>query len=171
MSIFLVGMPGAGKTYFGKRLSEYLKVKFVDTDEIIQEKYGETVQEIFSKKGEKYFRKIESETLDYCLSLKREIVCSTGGGMVESAENREKLMTVKTIYIKKSFEELKERLEIDMRDRPLFGENRIKKLKILFERRKEFYEEFMPVLVPSGEISDATIETILNETNNGRTKI
>ncbi len=167
MSIFLVGMPGAGKTYFGKRLSKYLKVKFLDTDEIIREKYGETVQEIFSKKGEKHFRKIESETLNYCLSLKEEIICSTGGGIVESAENRDKLRTVKTIYIKKNFKELKERLESDMRDRPLFGENRVKKLKALFERRKEFYEKFIPVEVPSGEISDATIENILNKINNG----
>lgn len=165
MSIFLVGMPGAGKTYFGNRLSEYLKVKFVDTDEIIKEKYGETVQEIFSKKGEKYFRKIESETLNYCLSLNEEIVCSTGGGIVESAENRHKLKNVKTIYIKKSFEELKKRLEKDMRERPLFGEDRIKKLEILFERRKVLYEEFIPVEIPSGEISDTIIKAILNEIN------
>ena len=171
MSIFLVGMPGAGKTYFGKRLSEYLNVKFMDTDEIIQEKYGETVQEIFSKNGEKYFRKIESETLNYCLSLKEEIVCSTGGGIVESAENRRKLKIVKTIYIKKSIEELKKRLERDMRDRPLFGEDRIKKLEILFERRRKLYEEFIPVEVPSGEISDAVIKVIMNEINNEKSKI
>ena len=61
-SIVLVGMPGSGKTTIGKELARQLCREFVDTDDLIREKYGD-ISEIFRQKGEDYFRGIESEVI------------------------------------------------------------------------------------------------------------
>lgn len=165
MTLFLIGMPGAGKTYFGKRLSEYLNIKFYDTDEIIEHKYGKSVREVFSEFGEKDFRKIESEALDYCFGISEDIICSTGGGIVEIQENLNKLKKTKTVYIKKSLEELENRLRDEIRERPLFGDEPFKKLKTLFEKRKGLYEQFPSIEVPFQELSEAKLKEIIGEIN------
>mgnify|MGYP003308663184 CR=1 FL=1 len=63
MRIFLIGMMGSGKSSVGKLLSKSLDLKFVDVDQVIQEEEGETINGIFKKNGEAYFREIESITL------------------------------------------------------------------------------------------------------------
>ena len=63
MRIFLIGMMGSGKSSVGGLLSKSLDLKFVDVDQVIQKEEGETINNIFKKKGEAYFREIESITL------------------------------------------------------------------------------------------------------------
>ncbi|MDR2157012.1 MAG: hypothetical protein LBO81_04460 [Clostridiales Family XIII bacterium] len=59
-TIFLIGMPGSGKTSFGKRAAKELNMTFLDTDAIIEERDGMTIAELFAQKGEPYFRARES---------------------------------------------------------------------------------------------------------------
>ncbi len=80
MKIFLIGLPGSGKTTLGKRLAEKLNLTFVDLDLEIEKKEGKTVQEIFAQKKENYFREIESKTLRGFCSSNNDFVMSTGGG-------------------------------------------------------------------------------------------
>jgi shikimate kinase len=67
MKVTLVGFMGAGKTTIGKLLSERLRMPFLDLDELVVEKVGMSIPEIFKKKGENEFRKIESSILKLSL--------------------------------------------------------------------------------------------------------
>ena len=61
--IFLVGFMGSGKSHYGKGLSALLHVPYVDLDARIEKQEGMSIAEIFSQKGEAYFRQIETQVL------------------------------------------------------------------------------------------------------------
>ncbi len=84
-NIVLIGMPGSGKTTVGKALSESLGKKFIDTDDIITEEYG-CISDMFSEKGEAFFRDIESVAIKR-VALQNGLVIATGGGAVLREEN------------------------------------------------------------------------------------
>lgn len=84
-NIVLIGMPGSGKTTLGKALSESLGKKFIDTDDIITEEYG-CISDMFSEKGEAFFRDIESVAVKR-VALQNGLVIATGGGAVLREEN------------------------------------------------------------------------------------
>lgn len=84
-NIVLIGMPGSGKTTVGKALSESLGKNFIDTDDIITEEYG-CISDMFSEKGEAFFRDIESVAVKK-VSLQNGLVIATGGGAVLREEN------------------------------------------------------------------------------------
>ncbi len=85
--VFLIGMPGSGKSSLGKRLAGRLGVPYVDSDTMITDMTGMTVQQIFDGPGEQAFRNAETNLLMYLADQKPAIV-STGGGMVMREENR-----------------------------------------------------------------------------------
>ncbi|GAA4827836.1 shikimate kinase [Algivirga pacifica] len=78
MRIYLIGMPGCGKSTVGHHLAEALNYNFLDLDQAIEEKEGNSIPDIFSTKGEDYFRKIEKEVLE--TTLPENTVIATGGG-------------------------------------------------------------------------------------------
>ncbi len=85
--VFLIGMPGSGKSSLGRRLAGRMGVPYVDTDTLITEMTGMTVQQIFDGPGEQAFRNAETNLLMYLADQKPAIV-STGGGLVMREENR-----------------------------------------------------------------------------------
>ena len=85
-NIVLIGMPGSGKSTLGRLLSEKLGREFIDTDSMIEEKYG-NIPDIFAKHGEEYFRYLESDAV-FEASIKQGKVIATGGGAVLREENR-----------------------------------------------------------------------------------
>ncbi len=96
-NIVLIGMPGCGKTTVGKLLSKKLGMPFFDSDELIIEKSGRQISDIFEKEGEAFFRKLEAEAI-FELSGKTGSVISTGGGAVLDPENVCNLSKNGTIY-------------------------------------------------------------------------
>ncbi len=78
--IYLIGMPGCGKSYFGRKLMEELGCEMIDLDHEIEEAEGRKISEIFSADGEDYFRKVESETLQKVSKENPHVIISTGGG-------------------------------------------------------------------------------------------
>lgn len=85
-NIVLTGMPGSGKTTIGKLLAAMLSRPFVDTDELVVEKLGMPISEIFKRYGEKYFRDAESDVIAET-SKRTGLVVATGGGAVLRREN------------------------------------------------------------------------------------
>lgn len=87
-NIFLIGPPASGKTSVGIGLAEHLGMAFVDTDDMIIESEGESINEIFNSRGERSFRDIERDTIqDVCDKFSGAII-STGGGSVLSSRTR-----------------------------------------------------------------------------------
>ena len=82
----LIGMPASGKSTVGKILAEALGREFIDTDDMIVEKAGMPIKEIFEKFGEKYFRDLESECVKEA-SARSSVVIATGGGVPLRLEN------------------------------------------------------------------------------------
>ena len=78
--IFLVGFMGAGKTTVGQALAARLNWAFADTDALVEQAEGRSIEEIFSASGEGRFRELEWLALR-TLTGRRELVVATGGGL------------------------------------------------------------------------------------------
>lgn len=88
-NIVLIGMPGCGKTTFGRALAERLHRPFVDADAYLEEKEGRTIQSFFAE-SEKAFRDAEERTVED-LSARQGLIIATGGGVVKRQSNVVKL--------------------------------------------------------------------------------
>jgi len=117
-NIFLIGPMGAGKSSIGKQLAQQLKMEFVDTDRVIEERTGADIDWIFDLEGEEGFRLREEGIIEELTSL-QGIVLATGGGAVISDKNRTLLAARGTvIYLETSIEQQLERTRRDKK-RPL----------------------------------------------------
>ena len=77
---------GVGKSAIGRRLKELLDSHFIDTDDLIVAQEGQSINDIFSEKGEKYFRQVETETLTG-IDHTKMLIIATGGGLPMSGNN------------------------------------------------------------------------------------
>jgi len=93
----LIGMPGCGKSTIGKLVAQQLQKPFVDADEVITERAGMPIPQIFAQKGESYFRQMESQVLAE-LGKQSGLVIATGGGCVTQERNYPFLHQNGTIY-------------------------------------------------------------------------
>lgn len=80
MKIFLIGFMGSGKSYWARHLAESLQLPLLDMDEKIEKRTGLSITDIFSQRGEMYFRNMEHEMLKELIN-KDEILLSCGGGL------------------------------------------------------------------------------------------
>jgi shikimate kinase len=117
--IFIIGFMGSGKSTRGRQLASRLGWAFIDLDKKIEEMAGMIIPDIFSKKGETYFRRIESEALARTLSESKTVI-STGGGTPCSGDNMDfMLANGLTIYLKMTPAVLLTRLAKSPEKRPL----------------------------------------------------
>jgi len=121
MKVFLTGMPGCGKSTFGRKVAAKLDSDFIDLDKVIVEKEGLSISEIFETKGEKYFREIESALLKETIINKNQFIMATGGGAPCFFDNMNYMNENGiTIYIDTPIEILLERLTVSgINKRPL----------------------------------------------------
>lgn len=164
--IYLIGMPGSGKTTLGKKLAIEQGVSFADLDAIIELKEGRTIREIFKENGESHFRDLEAAALRELAATTEAIVVATGGGTPCFRDNMNVMNTSGvTIYLDVPVEELLRRLEADKSDdRPLLAEaqNRSERLKELLSRRLKDYRK-AKVQVSGAQITAAQLLTILSD--------
>lgn len=135
-NIVLCGFMGSGKTVVGKELAKILGVKFVDTDELIEEEQGVAIKAIFAAHGEDYFRDLEYEMCKKVAEM-NGIVVSTGGGAMTFKRNVDAIKKgSKVVFLDASFDVICERIG-DSTTRPLFQDK--EKAKKLYDERKDKY--------------------------------
>lgn len=154
MKIYLIGMPGCGKSTLGLKLAEKLKYEFIDMDNYIEKKACMFIDEIFEAYGEKYFRELETNTLKEFMDLDNVII-STGGGIIKNKAHKE-LMNGLCVYLDVPLEEIEIRLNKSNVVRPLL---QTKTIYQLFEERKDLYDFFADVKVDNRNI-DLAIKKI-----------
>ena len=146
-NIVLIGFMGAGKT----SISEYLKTLFamdvIEMDQIIAEREGMSIPDIFATYGEEYFRNCETELLKKMQSRKNVLI-SCGGGVVLRECNVEQMKkNGRVVLLTASPEEVYERVK-DSDDRPvLAGRKNVKGIAELMEARREKYEAAADIIV------------------------
>ncbi|WP_185858704.1 shikimate kinase [Blattabacterium cuenoti] len=122
MKITLIGYMGSGKTSIGKILSKKLNLYFYDLDDILSERKKDSIYNLFHKKGEFYFRKIEHTMLKKFLKNKNKYVLSVGGGTPCFYNNIDLLNKYSlTFYLKANSYILFKRLFLEKSTRPLIS--------------------------------------------------
>jgi shikimate kinase len=137
--VVLVGLMGSGKSRMGRKLAHTLELDFYDTDALIEQKAGYSINEIFAQDGEAKFRAVERSTMIDLLG-RAACVVATGGGMVTNAGIPD-LLTEKsvTIWLRASISDILNRLK-NAQNRPLLkAEDPAKVLEGLNAAREPLY--------------------------------
>lgn len=167
MKIFLTGYMGSGKSLISQHLSEKLQIPLVDFDDQISLIERQSISEIFERKGELHFRKLESRILEDVLNEPGSLIVSLGGGTPCYGINMELIKSfpkAKMVYLKASVEFLTERLFLEKDARPLINHLTSKNdledfiRKHLFERG--YYYNQSDIIV---DVEDKDPKAILTE--------
>ncbi|MFZ1702933.1 MAG: shikimate kinase [Saprospiraceae bacterium] len=145
MNIFLVGLPGSGKTTIGLQLSGSLGIPFFDTDFLIEENNKTTIKQLFKTKGEAFFRNEENQLLQNW-DIEQSVV-ATGGGMPCDPRNIELMKKNGTlIYLDCPIEVIISRMtNTEKRKRPKLKEKTetmlLSYLEQLYIERQPYYNQ------------------------------
>lgn len=161
-SVVLIGLPGSGKTTVGRQLARRLKLPFVDSDQVIEDRLGCSIRDFFAREGENAFRDIEQDVIGELTLCTVGTVLSTGGGAVLRPENRRNLHERgRVVYLRSHPEELFRRLRNDT-SRPLLQVgDPMEKLRELFEARDPLYRETAHFVMETGRPSVPTLVNMI----------
>lgn len=164
--VFLIGMPGAGKTYWGQKVAAAFGLTFCDLDAVIENQTGKTITQLFDTIGESGFRQAERDCL---LSLINGDINNTiiacGGGTPCFFDNMNVMTAIgKVVYLNESPALLALRLKEDTTNRPMLARQRLPEqyLTDLLSSREEYYRRAHYIL----QVTDITVDTfaqILND--------
>lgn len=160
MNITLIGMPGVGKSFIGKKLAKELGYKFIDVDDLIEEREGEKLQNVLDKLGDEKFIELEGKTI---LSLKGEgMVLAPGGSVVYSSSAMKYLNKIsKIFYLKDGMKSIKKRIP-NINSRGIVGLKN-KTFEELFREREKLYLKYADFVVYVGDFDEERIvRDILN---------
>jgi shikimate kinase len=158
--VYLVGMPGSGKTTVGAEVAGRLGVPFIDLDAAIEGGAGRSVAEVFAEQGEDAFRALEARAL-LDASRNDPSVVACGGGVVLEPANRITLRnTGVCVFIDVPLAELMARVRPGA-DRPLIRADG--DLERLLAAREPLYREFAAHVVDGSGPPDGVADAIVEE--------
>ena len=138
-SLVLTGMMGVGKSTIGKLLSEKLKMKFIDTDELIEKEEKMSIKKIFDLKGEAYFRTLEKKISLANLESKNTIISLGGGTFIDQNIREKVLKSCISFWLDVDLNILISRIK-DSSKRPLLEKNNLKiSMEQIYKKRKSSY--------------------------------
>ena len=159
-SVVLIGAPGSGKSTVGAALAKVLALDFIDTDQLIEEREGKAITDIFVVDGEPHFRAVELETLKHVLTL-NDVVISLGGGAPISDQAQQLINSSEStvIFLDVSLATAAPRVGFN-RDRPLLLGNPRAQWQALSDKRRPIYEALADVSI---KVDDMSVEAITSE--------
>lgn len=165
MDLYLIGMPDSGKTRMGRSLAETMKMPLVDTDKLIMERTGMSIDAIFATLGEERFRSFERQALRSAAE-RGGLVVATGGGMPMDPENAELMRhSGFCVFLDRDIERLVGQSTVN---RPLLAastkEESEMKLRTLYSERREKYLALADMTVDPD--SDGAAERVINAFEN-----
>lgn len=161
MIVYLVGMPGAGKSTVGRELAGRLGVPFIDLDERIERDAGASVSDVFRRDGEAAFRALEAATLVEASGEDPSVVACGGGVVLEPANRIALRNTGVVVFLHAPLEVLRARIR-PAAERPLIRHDG--DLERLLAEREPLYREFAAHVVDAsgspGQVAHAIIEEL-----------
>jgi len=161
--IALIGLPASGKTSVGALLARLEGLPFVDLDEAIAAEAGRSVSDIFADEGEAGFRIRERVELAR-IADGGSVVLATGGGCIETPENRVLLRErFRVVWLKDDLNAIARRSVGG--SRPLLVDDAEGKIRILYERRRPWYKECAEIALQTdgmrlGRIAEAVRDAL-----------
>lgn len=156
-NIALIGMPGSGKTTFGKGLARILRCPFVDADDYLEKKEGRTIQSFFAE-SEKAFRDAEERTIRD-LSRMEGIVIATGGGVIKRKANVDRLHKGGLIiFLDRLPEDIVTDVEVEKRPLLKEGPNRV---FVQYKERIALYREAADITVANRGREEEVLENLV----------
>ena len=158
--VVLIGAPGSGKSTVGAALAKVLARDFFDTDQLIEEREGKAITDIFVVDGEPHFRAVELETLKEVLAM-QDVVISLGGGAPISDLAQQLINSSEStvIFLDVSLATAAPRVGFN-RDRPLLLGNPRAQWQALSDKRRPIYEALADVSI---KVDDMSVEAITSE--------
>ena len=151
-NVVLIGMMGSGKTTVGRAVADQAGMDFVDLDEMVEDRAGMGIPDIFAQSGEGRFRELETEALRELVAA-HHTVLATGGGIVTRAENRRLLRELgKVFWLDAPAETLLSRIGDDENRPMLRGGDPLKRIEALLAERREFYGEASDIHLDTSEL-------------------
>ena len=134
-------MMGVGKSTIGKKLAKKLRLKFIDVDKIIEKKEKNTIRNIFEKKGEYYFRKIEKKITLQQIKKEESLIALGGGAFLNASIRKEIKNCCISFWLDLDLKSLTSRLRI-AKKRPLLDKDKLEEsVYRIYSERKKFYNE------------------------------
>jgi shikimate kinase len=161
-NIVIIGFMAAGKTTIGRELSKKLDFSFIDTDIEIEKNEKMKISDIFEEKGEDYFRNLEAKILKDSIN-KKNIILSTGGGIIVKKENIPMLKNIGTVvWLNGDKKTIIKHLKSSDIDRPLLRDPSTIEEKIdeLLSKRYDIYKQICDLEI---NINDKNIQEVTSE--------
>lgn len=138
--VVLIGLMGSGKSAIGSRVAELLGRPFVDVDQVIMERTGLTVRQLWERGGEAAFRPLERDVVVHNLSEDGPDVLASPAGAVLDPLVKEAMRVAQpfTVWLRASVETLVERVK-GSEHRPLLGDDPERALRTMAAERSELY--------------------------------
>jgi len=161
-NIIITGFMGTGKSIVAEELARKLRMEFIDMDQIIEERQGLTISDIFARYGENYFREQENKLVKE-LSRKENIVIATGGGTLLSSDNIRILSQKgKIICLYADSQTIYNRVK-RKNNRPLLNvENILDKINHLMKERKKIYDNIKWKIDTTNFTTQEVVDKIIN---------
>ena len=166
MNIVLIGYRGSGKSAVGRRLADRLKMKFVDTDDLIEERQGIAITDIVKSRGWGHFRKLENNVIEE-ISTEDHLIIAPGGGAVLDTDNVKALRRNGTIiWLKADKQTLLKRMnqdpETNTRRPTLTGQGTSEELQEVMSFREPIYERASEIQIDTSDLDvEAVVERVL----------
>ena len=140
-NLVLTGMMGVGKSTIGKRVASRLSFNFIDIDQLIEQKEGCSINLIFKKKGENYFRKLENDITLSQLKKNKSVIALGGGAFLNRNIRRETKKICLSFWLDLSTDEIINRLKKSNKRPLLFKKNLVETINKIYLERKRTYNE------------------------------